>query len=64
MKKLCIGMGNKVTEIAEHVKMVQRYIPQVQTNFMVGLDSDAGDKPFQLTERFIDLAPPPCTLFS
>lgn len=51
-----IGM-DKVTEIADRVNMVQRYIPQVQTNFVVGLDSDAGNEPFQLTERFIDLAP-------
>jgi hypothetical protein len=51
-----IGM-DKVKQVAEQVNMVQRYIPQVQTNFLFGLDSDAGQEPFTLTKRFIDLAP-------
>ncbi len=51
-----VGM-DKVREVADHVNMVQRHIPQVQTNFMFGLDSDAGDEPFTLTKHFIDLAP-------
>jgi len=59
-KKLKIGSGtgmDKVKEVAEHVNMVQYYIPQVNTNFMYGFDSDYGDDPFTLTKRFIDLAP-------
>lgn len=48
---------DKVREVADHVNMIQRYIPQVQTNFMIGLDCDAGKDPFELTKRFIDLAP-------
>jgi hypothetical protein len=48
---------DKVREVAEQVNMIQSYIPQVQTNFIVGLDSDAGADPFTLTKRFIDLAP-------
>ena len=48
---------DKVRKIADHVNMVQKYIPQVQTNFMFGLDSDCGPEPFELTKRFIDLAP-------
>jgi hypothetical protein len=51
-----IGM-DKVREVAEQVNMIQRYIPQVQTNFMFGLDNDVGSDPFTLTKRFIDLAP-------
>ena len=51
-----IGM-DKVKQVAEHVNMMQQYIPQVQTNFMFGLDSDTGQDPFTLTKRFIDLAP-------
>jgi hypothetical protein len=39
------------------VNMIQEFIPQVQTNFMFGLDSDCGSEPFELTKRFIDLAP-------
>ena len=48
---------DKVKQIAEHVNMIQEFIPQVQTNFMFGLDSDRGCEPFELTKRFIDLAP-------
>jgi hypothetical protein len=48
---------DKVRKIADHVNMIQKYIPQVQTNFMFGLDSDCGPEPFELTKRFIDLAP-------
>lgn len=48
---------DKVRKIADHVNMIQSYIPQVQTNFMFGLDSDCGEEPFELTKRFIDLAP-------
>jgi hypothetical protein len=43
--------------VAEQVNMIQGYIPQVQTNFMFGLDSDTGNDPFTLTKRFIDLTP-------
>ncbi|MFC2125863.1 B12-binding domain-containing radical SAM protein [Bacteroidota bacterium] len=51
-----IGM-EKVNKVAEQVNMIQRYIPQVQTNFLFGLDSDIGPDPFTLTKRFIDYAP-------
>ena len=37
--------------------MILRYIPYVQTNFVLGLDSDEGPEPFELTKKFIDLAP-------
>jgi len=51
-----VGM-EKVKAVAEQVNMIQRYIPQVHTNFMFGLDTDIGSDPFTLTKRFIDLAP-------
>jgi len=47
----------KVKAVAEHVNLVTHYIPYVQTNFIYGLDSDAGPLPFELTKRFIELAP-------
>jgi hypothetical protein len=34
-----------------------RHIPYVQTNFVLGLDSDHGPEPFELTKRFVDLTP-------
>jgi hypothetical protein len=47
----------KVLAVAEHVRTIQRHIPYVQTNFVLGLDSDVGSEPFELTKRFVDLAP-------
>jgi len=48
---------DKVREVSEQVNMIQRHIPQVQTNFMFGHDSDSGEEPFELTKRFVDLSP-------
>lgn len=47
----------KVQQVAHHVNAIQKYIPHVQTNFLLGLDSEIGDEPFQLTRKFVDLAP-------
>jgi hypothetical protein len=48
---------DKVEHIAEQVNMILRYIPYVQTNFVLGLDSDQGEEPFELTKKFVDLTP-------
>jgi hypothetical protein len=48
---------DKVRQVSDHVNMVLRYIPYVQTNFVLGLDCDRGSEPFELTKRFFDLAP-------
>jgi hypothetical protein len=37
--------------------MLFRYIPYVQSNFVMGLDCDEGEEPFELTKRFIDKSP-------
>jgi hypothetical protein len=47
----------KVRRVADHVNQLLSYVPYVQTNFVFGLDSDAGDEPFELTKKFVDLAP-------
>ena len=48
---------DKVREVSDHVNMIMRYLPYVQTNFVLGLDGDAGAEPFELTKRFVDLTP-------
>ncbi len=48
---------DKVEQVADHVNMILRYIPYIQTNFVLGLDGDMGPEPFELTKKFIDLAP-------
>jgi hypothetical protein len=47
----------KVRRVAEHVNTIQQHIPYIQTNFVLGLDCDEGPEPFELTKRFLDLAP-------
>jgi len=48
---------DKVLHISEQINMILRYIPYVQTNFVLGLDVDKGEEPFELTKRFVDLTP-------
>ncbi len=48
---------NKVRQVSDHVNMILRYIPYMQTNFVLGLDSDEGSEPFELTKRFLDMTP-------
>ena len=55
---------DKVRQVADHVNMILRYIPYVQTNFVLGLDCDHGEGPFELTKHFIDLAPGAYPAFS
>jgi hypothetical protein len=40
----------KVDQVSDHVNQILRYIPYVQTNFVLGLDSDEGGEPFELTK--------------
>ena len=47
----------KVRHVAAHINLIEEYVPYVQANFVLGLDSDAGDEPFELTKKFLDLAP-------
>ena len=54
----------KVRQIADHVNRVLAHIPFVQTNFILGLDCDAGDEPFELTRRFLDATPGAYPAFS
>lgn len=47
----------KLKKISEHVNMMFKYVPYVQTNFVLGLDSDEGDAPFELTKKFVNKTP-------
>jgi hypothetical protein len=48
---------DKVRMVSDHVNMILRHIPYVQTNHIFGLDGDEGPEPFELTKRFLDLSP-------
>ena len=47
----------KVRQVSEHVNLILQYIPYIQTNFVLGLDTDEGPEPFELTKRFLDMTP-------
>jgi len=47
----------KLSRISEQVNMIQKYIPYMQANFVLGLDMDEGPEPFDLTKKFVDLCP-------
>jgi hypothetical protein len=47
----------KLDAVVDHIQMVLRYIPYLQANFVLGLDSDVGSAPFDLTRQFIDRVP-------
>ena len=51
-----LGMA-KVRQVSEHVNLILKYIPYIQTNFVLGLDTDEGPEPFELTKRFLDMTP-------
>jgi len=48
---------DKVKLVSEQINMILRYMPYVQTNFVLGLDCDKGEEPFELTKKFVDLTP-------
>lgn len=52
-----LGGEKKMNQISEHVNMMINHVPYVQTNFVLGLDSDEGAEPFELTKRFVDKTP-------
>lgn len=52
-----LGARDKVEQVSEQVNMILRYVPYIQTNFVLGLDCDSGEDPFELTKRFVDRSP-------
>jgi len=47
----------KVEVVSEHVNMILRYLPYIQTNFVLGLDCDDGPESFELTKKFVNMSP-------
>jgi hypothetical protein len=54
----------KADAVAEHIDVISRYIPYVQSNFVVGLDEDSGPEPFELVKHFLERAPATYPAFS
>jgi hypothetical protein len=47
----------KVKSVSSRVNMIADKIPYVQTNLILGLDTDFGEEPFDLTAEFVNLCP-------
>ncbi len=48
---------DKVRQVSEHANMILRHIPFSYPNLILGREIDKGPEPFELTKRFVDLAP-------
>jgi hypothetical protein len=44
--------------------MILSHVPYLQANFVLGLDTDEGPEPFELTKRFLDMSPGAFPAFS
>jgi radical SAM superfamily enzyme YgiQ (UPF0313 family) len=51
------GGGEKMNRVLERLQTIQEYVPYIQANFILGLDTDAGDEPFELTKEFLARTP-------
>jgi hypothetical protein len=47
----------KVEKLVEHFHRIAEVVPYQQANFMIGLDSDHGREPIELTKEFISRTP-------
>lgn len=45
--------NEKLERVVEHLRLIHEYVPYLQANFILGLDCDAGDEPFELTKEFL-----------
>ncbi len=63
-KSTKVAGEEKVKQVADQINMILSYVPFVQTNFVLGLDCDQGAEPFELTKKFLDLAPGAYPAFS
>jgi radical SAM superfamily enzyme YgiQ (UPF0313 family) len=52
-----LGAEQKLELVSEQVNMILSHVPYIQTNFVLGLEGDAGNEPFELTKRFVDKSP-------
>jgi len=47
----------KLAHVLDYLRLVKRYVPGLQANFIFGLDCDEGDEPVDLTKIFIRSLP-------
>ncbi len=47
----------KVDRVVEHFRYLHENVPYLQANFIIGLDTDKGDEPVELTKEFMTRTP-------
>ena len=47
----------KLEAVIEHFELIQEYVPGLQANFILGIDSDTGAEPVELTKEFMTRLP-------
>lgn len=47
----------KLERVVEHLQALSEYVPYLQANFILGLDTDDGDEPFELMKEFLYRTP-------
>jgi radical SAM superfamily enzyme YgiQ (UPF0313 family) len=47
----------KVESVAEQLRQLYEYVPNLQANMIFGLDTDGGEAPVELTKRFMQKTP-------
>jgi len=47
----------KMKHMVEQMHSINEYVPYIQANLILGLDTDAGDEPFELTKEFLRQTP-------
>jgi len=47
----------KIQQVVEQLQLLSKYVPNIQANFIFGLDTDMGDEPITLTKHFMAQAP-------
>ena len=48
---------DKVRQISQLVNLILKPVRSVHTKYVLGIDSDEGHEPFELTKRFVDMTP-------
>lgn len=48
---------DKLEQVVRHLKVISKYVPGLQTNFLFGADSDRGREPADLTKEFMRRVP-------
>ena len=50
-------LREKLDKVVDHCSALAQHVPYLQANFVLGIDADSGDEPFELTREFVRRLP-------